>query len=99
MQIMGMDASAFGSTTFLLILDLLLAIIPARIARNKGYSFAGFYIFGVVLFIAALIVALVIKDRNRISAQEMIDYKRLKDSGVISESEYQEKLKEFRANE
>ena len=39
-----------------------LAIIPARIARRKGYSFALFYWFGVAAFIPALIVANCIHD-------------------------------------
>lgn len=42
-----------------------LAYIPANIARKKGYGFAGFYIFGVFLFIVALIVALCLSDKKQ----------------------------------
>lgn len=42
-----------------------LAYIPANIARKKGYGFAGFYIFGVILFIVALIVALCLSDKKQ----------------------------------
>jgi ribosomal protein S14 len=43
---------------------LLLALIPAKIASNKGYSFAAFYIFGVFLWLVAIIVAAVISPRT-----------------------------------
>lgn len=42
-----------------------LAYIPANIARKKGYGFAGFYIFGIFLFLVALIVALCLSDKNK----------------------------------
>ena len=42
-----------------------LAYIPANIARKKGYGFAGFYIFGIFLFLIALIVALCLSDKNK----------------------------------
>lgn len=41
-----------------------LAFIPATIARNKGYSYGGFWVFGFFLFLIALIVALCISDKN-----------------------------------
>jgi hypothetical protein len=39
---------------------LLAALIPAYIASIRGYSFLGFYIFGVFLFPIALIVSIVL---------------------------------------
>ena len=44
-----------------LILAGFLGLIPAFIARSKGHSFVAYYIFGVLLFIVALIVSLCIK--------------------------------------
>ena len=41
-----------------------LAFIPANIARKKGYSYGGFYVFGLFLFIPALIVALLMEDKT-----------------------------------
>ena len=41
-----------------------LAFIPATIARNKGYSFGGFWVFGFFFFIIALIVALCLEDKR-----------------------------------
>ncbi len=41
-----------------------LAFIPATIARNKGYSYGGFWVFGFFLFLIALIVALCLPDKR-----------------------------------
>lgn len=41
-----------------------LAFIPAQIAEKKGYSKIAFWIFGLFFFLPALIVALILKDRN-----------------------------------
>lgn len=45
-----------------------LAFIPASIAKKKGYSAGGFYVFGLCFFLIALIVALVIKDKTSASS-------------------------------
>lgn len=42
-------------------LALLLGLIPAAIAKNKGRSFIGWWIYGAALFIVALPHALVMK--------------------------------------
>lgn len=42
----------------------ILALIPALIARRKGQGFWTFYVAGLVLWIFALIWALVVKDRR-----------------------------------
>jgi hypothetical protein len=47
-----------------LLLVSLLAFIPASIAKKKGYSAGAFYVFGFFLFLIALIVALVLKDKT-----------------------------------
>ncbi|MFZ5922193.1 MAG: zinc ribbon domain-containing protein [Chloroflexota bacterium] len=45
----------------LLFWSTLLGLIPAAIAKNKGHSFLGWWIFGAALFIIALPVALMLK--------------------------------------
>jgi hypothetical protein len=45
-----------------------LAFIPANIAKKKGYSAGGFYVFGLCFFLIALIVAMVIKDKTSVSS-------------------------------
>ena len=52
-------------TTPLIIVWILLAFWPARVARRKGRSFIGYFIFSLVAFPAALIVAYLVGDRTR----------------------------------
>jgi hypothetical protein len=49
-----------GGLTVLLLLGVLLGVIPATVARRKGHSFVGYWLFGVVLFPFALAVALLL---------------------------------------
>jgi hypothetical protein len=58
----GSDVSA-GAVVFGLLVGGGLALIPATIASNKGYSGVGFFFFGLFLFLPALIVALVMKTK------------------------------------
>lgn len=41
-----------------------LAFIPATIARNKGYSYGGFWALGFFFFLIGLIVALCLSDKR-----------------------------------
>ncbi len=45
-----------------------IAFWPARVARRKGHSFIGYFIFSLVFFPAALIVAYVVQDRRVVVA-------------------------------
>jgi hypothetical protein len=51
-----------------LLLWIAIAFWPARVAGRKGHSFFGFFLFSLVFFPAALIVAYVVKDRGAGSA-------------------------------
>ena len=53
-----------GSILFL-ILWIAIAFWPARVAGRKGHSFFGFFLFSLVFFPAALIVAYLVQDRTR----------------------------------
>jgi hypothetical protein len=46
-----------------LVLAALLALIPANIAKNKGHSFASWYVFGFLLWIVAFPVSLFLKKK------------------------------------
>jgi len=55
--------------------DIVLAVVwiaiafwPARVAGRKGHSFAGYFIFSLFFFPAALIVAYLVPDRARVAA-------------------------------
>jgi hypothetical protein len=45
-----------------------IAFWPARVAARKGHSFLAFFLFSLVFFPAALIVAYVVQDRVRVAA-------------------------------
>ncbi|HSX53634.1 MAG TPA: hypothetical protein VLF90_04745 [Patescibacteria group bacterium] len=46
------------------IIWIALAFWPARVAARKGHSFLGYFIFSLVFFFAALIVAYMVPDRT-----------------------------------
>jgi hypothetical protein len=52
-----------GSLLFLLIW-VAIALWPARVAARKGYSFLGYFVFSLIFFPAALIVAYLVSDRT-----------------------------------
>ncbi len=51
---------------YVIVLAIWIAIAfwPARVAGRKGHSFFGFFIFSLVFFPAALIVAYMVRDRR-----------------------------------
>ena len=53
-----------GSIVFIFIW-VAIAFWPARVAARKGHSFLLFFLFSLVFFPAALIVAYVVQDRSR----------------------------------
>ena len=53
----------FGGIIFLIIW-VLIAFWPARVAGRKGHSFFLFFIFSLFFFPAALIVAYLVRDRT-----------------------------------
>jgi len=57
----------FGSIV-LFILWILIAFWPARVAARKGHSFFIYFLFSLVFFPAALIVAYLVNDRAQPAA-------------------------------
>ena len=53
----------FGSI-FFLIIWVAIAFWPARVAARKGHSFFLYFLFSLVFFQAALIVAYMVRDRS-----------------------------------
>jgi hypothetical protein len=53
----------FGSIIFIIIW-VAIAFWPARVAARKGHSFFLFFLFSLVFFPAALIVAFMVRDRR-----------------------------------
>jgi uncharacterized membrane protein SirB2 len=57
----------FGLSLIGLIIWVLLAFWPARVARRKGHSFILYFIVSLFFFPLALIMAYVVRDRRRIA--------------------------------
>src|SRR4051794_24432922 len=49
----------------IILVAALLGLIPAAIAKGKGYSFGGWWIYGALLFIVALPHALIMRSNVR----------------------------------
>ena len=51
-------------TAFALLVWIAIAFWPARVAARKGHSFFGYFLFSLLFFPAALIVAYMVSDRT-----------------------------------
>jgi hypothetical protein len=59
--------SAFGwtaSALVFLVIWVAIAFWPARVARRKGHSFIGYFIFSLIFFPLALLTAYLVRDRR-----------------------------------
>lgn len=67
-----------GISPVAIIISLLIAVglafIPATMARNKGYSYGGFWAFGFFFFLIALIVAACLTDKNQYVRRDEVGY-------------------------
>ena len=57
----------FGFSLLGLIIWVLIAFWPARVARRKGHSFVLYFILSLFFFPLALIMAYVVRDRSRVA--------------------------------
>lgn len=100
------DTIIFKVSIITIVVLLFLAIIPARMARDKGYSYGAFYAFGFFFFLPALIVALLVQDRGDAASREarqsatssadlLMKYKQLLDCGGITQEEFDSKKREL----
>ena len=65
---MVLALSTFGWTLLVIValsIWVALAFWPARVAGRKGHSFIGYFIFSLVFFPLALLVAYLAEDRTR----------------------------------
>jgi NADH:ubiquinone oxidoreductase subunit 5 (subunit L)/multisubunit Na+/H+ antiporter MnhA subunit len=58
------SGTVIGWTVVAVVIWILIAFWPARVARRKGHSFLLFFIFSLFFFPAALIVAYLVRDRS-----------------------------------
>ena len=51
-----------------LVIWIALEFWPARVARRKGHSFIGYFIFSLIFFPLALVMAYMVRDRGSLAA-------------------------------
>jgi hypothetical protein len=56
-----------GAGIVVFIIWVAIAFWPARVAASKGHSFLGYFLFSLVFFPAALIVAYMSQDRTALA--------------------------------
>jgi len=62
---MGLAANGWWLWTIIgIAIWIAIAFWPARVAARKGHSFLGYFLFSLVFFPAALIVAYVVSDKT-----------------------------------
>jgi hypothetical protein len=65
---MLLAASGFWLWTIVLVtIWIAIAFWPARVAARKGHSFFGYFLFSLIFFPAALIVAYMVSDRTALA--------------------------------
>ena len=62
-MIIALSGWWLGSILFFIVW-LAIAFWPARVAARKGHSFFGYFLFSLIFFPAALIVAYMVRDRR-----------------------------------
>ncbi len=64
-MVVAVSAGWWVGSILLFILWVAIAFWPARVARRKGHSFLLFFIFSLIFFPLALLVAYLVGDRRR----------------------------------
>ncbi len=68
MTIYGLSALGWTAAgVVFLIIWVLIAFWPARVARRKGHSFILYFIFSLIFFPLALLVAYMVRDRTALA--------------------------------
>ena len=99
-----MEVLIGGYLIFVLLFAAGLGLIPAFIAREKGYSFGLWWFYGWMLFVVAIVHVALIPDKHSPppppprpraplcgAADEIRRYKELLDDGVITREEFEQK--------
>jgi hypothetical protein len=57
----------------LILMGVLLGLIPAMIASSKGRSFIGWWIYGALLFLIALVHSLIIREDPDVTEKRLLE--------------------------
>ena len=52
-------------TTLAILVWIMIAFWPARVAARKGHSFFGYFLFSLIFFLLALLAAYMVSDRTK----------------------------------
>ena len=64
-MVLALSAGWWVGSILLFILWVAIAFWPARVASRKGHSFLLYFIFSLIFFPLALLVAYLVRDRRR----------------------------------
>lgn len=88
----------FVTAVTCLVISIALGIIAENFGSKKGYSPVVCFLAGFFLSAIGLIIVLVLPDKNAAksnAADELMGYKRLLDSGAITQEEFEAKKREM----
>ncbi|EIY8246557.1 zinc ribbon domain-containing protein [Salmonella enterica] len=77
----------------ILLISIVIGLIPALIASSKGRSFLGWWIYGALLFIVALVHSLVIKKDVQFEEKEKLEFDGMKKCPFCAELIKKEAIK------
>lgn len=98
MKIFGMGAPELIIVVACLAIPIALGIVAKNFGSKKGYSPVVCFLAGFFLSAIGLIIVLVLPDKNAAksnAADELMGYKRLLDSGAITQEEFEAKKREM----
>ena len=98
MKFLGMGLPEFSIIFVGLLIALVFGYFAQKFGGKKGYGDAGCFAAGFFLGIIGLIVILLLPDKNegkKTTAEDLMSYKNLLDSGAITQEEFDAKKKEL----
>jgi hypothetical protein len=100
-QILAPPPDLASAIPLAMVISLTLAVIPAVVAHMKGHNSALWYVYGCVFFPAALLHALLLPNQKWrragpvSQADELERWARLRDRGLLTEGEFEQKKKQL----
>ena len=95
---LGTPEVSFIYILLFLVLAVVFGCLGSGIGKSKGYSGSLCFVAGLFLGIIGLIVVLLLpnkKLKTNVSAEDLLNYKKLLDSGAITQEEFDAKKKEL----